>query len=87
MLQVKGKRQFFLPAGFAHGFAALEDNTVFAYKCSDFYNKASEGSIRFDDPDLHIDWQVSDPIISEKDLLGADFATFDSPFDYNLYQK
>lgn len=79
--------QFFLPAGFAHGFAALEDNTVFAYKCSDFYNKASEGSIRFDDPDLHIDWQVSDPIISEKDLLGADFATFDSPFDYNLYQK
>lgn len=79
--------QFFIPAGFAHGFAALEDNTVFAYKCSNFYHKASEGSIKYNDPLLHIDWQVEQPLISEKDTTGADFRNFISPFDYNNYKK
>ena len=68
------------PNGFAHGFAALEDDTVFAYKCSNFYNKASEGCILFNDKDLNIDWQVENPITSEKDMCGEAFATFVSPF-------
>ena len=80
LLTADNFRQFYLPAGFAHGFAALEDNTVFAYKCSNFYNKASEGCILFNDKDLNIDWRVENPITSEKDLLGERFATFDSPF-------
>lgn len=79
--------QFFIPAGFAHGFSALEDNTLFAYKCSNFYNKSSEGSIRFDDPTLNIDWKIENPLTSEKDLQGEFFKDFDSPFDYNIYKK
>ena len=77
--------QFYIPAGFAHGFAALEDNTLFAYKCSNFYNNASEGSIRFDDPDLHTDWQVENPLTSPKDLNGEVFRDFVSPFDYETF--
>lgn len=73
-------KQFYIPVGFAHGFTALEDNTVFAYKCSDFYNKESEGSIIFNDPLLNIDWKTSNPIVSDKDLLASNFADFVSPF-------
>lgn len=82
LLTADNFRQFYIPAGFAHGFSALEDDTLFAYKCSNFYNKASEGSIRFDDPDLNIDWQVENPLTSEKDLHGAFLKDFDSPFVY-----
>jgi len=56
-----------IPAGFAHGFVTLEDDTVFTYKCTNFYNKPSEGSIRWNDPELNIDWGIADPILSEKD--------------------
>lgn len=55
-----------VPEGFAHGFAALEES-IFHYKCTNVYNKAHEAGILYNDPDLKIDWQVSDPIISEKD--------------------
>jgi len=82
LLTADNFRQFYLPVGFAHGFAALEDNTVFAYKCSNFYNKASEGCILFNDKDLNINWQVDNPITSEKDLRGESFSSFLSPFDY-----
>lgn len=82
LLTADNFRQFYIPAGFAHGFAALEDDTVFFYKCSNFYNKASEGSIRFDDPDLHIDWQVENPLTSDKDRTGPFLKDFDSPFVY-----
>jgi len=61
-------RMLWIPAGFAHGFATLEDNTVFNYKCTQFYSKDSESGIRFDDPDLNIDWKISNPILSDKDL-------------------
>jgi len=83
LLTADNFRQFYIPAGFAHGFAALEDNTLFFYKCSNFYNKASEGSIRFDDPDLNIDWQVKNPLTSEKDLMGPYLKDFDSPFVFS----
>lgn len=72
--------QFFIPKGFAHGFAALEDDTIFAYKCSNFYHKDSEGTIRYDDPDLQIDWQTENPIVNEKDLLSENFITFKTMF-------
>ena len=59
---------FYIPTGFAHGFAVIED-AIFAYKCSNYYNKESEGGILWSDPALGIDWGVADPIISEKDQL------------------
>ena len=51
-------RQFFIPRGFAHGFAVLTDEVIFQYKCDNFYAPASEGAIAWDDPDLGIDWRV-----------------------------
>ena len=50
---------FYVPEGFAHGFVALEDNTLFLYKCSDYYTPAAEGGLRWDDPALGIDWQLA----------------------------
>lgn len=58
----------YIPVGFAHGFSVLEDS-IFVYKCSDYYSKLSEGGILWNDPALGIDWQVDQPIISEKDKL------------------
>jgi dTDP-4-dehydrorhamnose 3,5-epimerase len=60
------QNMFYVPPGFAHGFVALED-TIFCYKCTNIYDKASEGGIVWNDPELNIDWQVSAPIVSEKD--------------------
>jgi len=60
--------QVFIPAGFAHGFSVLSQRAIFLYKCSALYNKDSERSIRYDDPDLNIDWKITDPVISPKDL-------------------
>ena len=62
--------QFFVPRGFAHGFITLSERAVFAYKCDNFYDKASEGGIIYNDPDLGIDWGISEQelIVSEKDL-------------------
>ncbi|GAB4202233.1 MAG: dTDP-4-dehydrorhamnose 3,5-epimerase [Bacteroidia bacterium] len=70
----------YIPVGFAHGFSTLADNTIFAYKCSAFYNKASEDTILWNDPDLNIQWNVKNPIISEKDKCGKRFKDFVSPF-------
>ena len=80
LLTADNFRQFYLPTGFAHGFAALEDDTVFAYKCSNFYNKASEGSIRWNDPDLNINWNIENPVLSEKDKVSPLFNGFRTPF-------
>jgi dTDP-4-dehydrorhamnose 3,5-epimerase len=71
---------YWVPPGFAHGFVTLEDNTVFFYKCTNMYNKASEGSILWNDPDLGVDWGVVDPILSEKDKHAPLFKDFVSPF-------
>jgi len=67
LLSSDNKLMFWIPEGFAHGFIALEDDTVFQYKCTNVYHKASEGIIRWNDPDLNIDWGVANPILSEKD--------------------
>ena len=67
------KTMLFIPPGFAHGFVALEDDTIFAYKCTRGYDRASERTILWNDPDLGIDWGITDPIVSEKDALGIPF--------------
>ena len=74
-LSAENKRMFFIPRGFAHGFLVLEDDTVFQYKCDNYYAPASEGSFRWDDPEVGIDWGV-DPatvILSEKDSKAPSF--------------
>lgn len=70
----------FVPVGFAHGYASLEDDTLFHYKCSNFYHPESEGAILFNDPELGIDWEVSNPIVSEKDQNASLFNEFNSLF-------
>lgn len=70
-LSEENKLQFFVPRGFAHGFVVLEDQTIFSYKCDNFYNKASEGGIIYNDPTLNIDWILDQEhlIVSDKDVL------------------
>jgi dTDP-4-dehydrorhamnose 3,5-epimerase len=74
------KWMYWVPPGFAHGFVTLEDNTTFFYKCTNMYNKESEGSILWNDPDLNINWQTDQPILSEKDKTSPLFKDFISPF-------
>ena len=68
-LTAENGRQFFIPRGFAHGFVVLEDNTLFSYKCDNFYCKESERGLKFDDPALGIKWPWPgrDYLLSEKD--------------------
>ena len=80
LLNDSNHKQFYIPPGFAHGFVALEENTRFAYKCTNFYNQKSEGAILWNDPDLGIDWEVLNPLVSEKDAKSITFAKFDTPF-------
>ncbi|NVN95934.1 MAG: dTDP-4-dehydrorhamnose 3,5-epimerase [Bacteroidetes bacterium] len=74
------KTMLWIPPGFAHGFATLEDDTIFSYKCTNIYNKASEGSILWNDPDLNIEWNIENPILSDKDKVSPLFADFVSEF-------
>lgn len=74
------KWMYWIPPGFAHGFVTLEDNTVFFYKCTNVYNKESEGSILWNDADLNIDWKVTNPTLSGKDQVSPLFKDFVSPF-------
>lgn len=80
VLSEENKTQLYVPEGFGHGFVTLEDETLFSYKCTNFYNKESEGGIFWNDKDLNIDWQIENPIISEKDQMAQSFADFESPF-------
>ena len=80
ILTGQNKCLYWIPAGFAHGFATLEDDTIFFYKCTNLYNKESEGSIAWNDSTLNIDWQIADPLISGKDKLSPSFRDFVSPF-------
>ena len=72
--------QFWIPAGFAHGFSVLSDEVIFSYKCTNYYSKASERAILFNDPDLKIDWKVKHPIVSEKDLKAKFFKEIENDF-------
>jgi dTDP-4-dehydrorhamnose 3,5-epimerase len=66
-LSAENKRQFYIPPGFAHGFCVTSETALFAYKCTEFYSAKAEASIRWNDPDLDIDWPVDEPLLSEKD--------------------
>ena len=80
LLSSEKRNQFWIPEGFAHGFIALEDNTIFSYKCTNYYNPQSEVTILWNDRNLNIDWQIDNPIISPKDKEGVLFKDFDTPF-------
>ena len=80
-LNSEEKQMLWIPPGMAHGFASLEDKTVFAYKCTQYYRPAAEGCVLWSDHDLNINWGIENPTISEKDKLGEVFKDFESPFD------
>ncbi len=80
-LSEKNHTQIFIPAGFAHGFAVLSDEAIFQYKCSEFYSKEHERAIRFDDPDLNINWRIENPIVSDKDRNGKFFKDIEKDFN------
>ncbi len=67
LLSAEKQNMLYVPEGFAHGFATVED-AIFTYKCTNFYDKASEAGIIFNDPDLNINWGIENPLVSEKDL-------------------
>ena len=72
--------QLFIPKGMAHGFLTLEDNTIFTYKCSEFYCKDAEDSIIWNDNSIGIKWPGSKPLLSKKDQNAKKFSSFVSPF-------
>lgn len=72
-LSDKNKTQLWIPSGFAHGFSVLSDNTIFYYKCTNFYNKEHERSIIYNDETLNIKWKVENPLVSKKDLDARNF--------------
>lgn len=75
-------RQLFIPRGFAHGFCVLSEEAVFQYKCDNYYAPQSEGAVRWDDPDLDIDWKIplEDVILSDKDRNHPCFKDLDDMF-------
>ena len=80
LLSAENKKQFWIPEGFAHGFSTLEDNTIFQYKCTNYYHPSSENSVLWCDNQLNIDWLVKDAIISAKDQSGVKWEDFITPF-------
>ena len=90
-LSEENHRQFFVPRGFAHGFAVLSKTAVFQYKCDNFYTPEADSGISLQDESLGIDWRIpiSHAILSEKDTKHLCLKDFDSPFDYrvNLYPE
>ncbi|MEL6838745.1 MAG: dTDP-4-dehydrorhamnose 3,5-epimerase [Pseudomonadota bacterium] len=80
--------QLLIPAGFLHGFVTRAQDCVVAYKCSATYAPETEGSVRFDDPDLAIDWGIdtAEAVLSDKDAAAPSFAALQSPFTYEPYK-
>src|ERR1019366_54632 len=70
VLSGENKRQFYIPGGFAHGFVVLSETAFFQYKCTEFYSPKDEMAIRWDDPDLGIEWPLKEPLLSERDSRG-----------------
>ena len=81
-LSAENGHQLLIPAGFLHGFVTLEPDTEAIYKCSDFYDPDCDRAVRFDDPDIGIDWGIipSDAILSDKDIAAPLLKDFDNPF-------
>jgi len=79
-LNEKNKWMMYIPPGFAHGFVTLEDNTVFSYKCTNFYDKNSEDCLLWNDSDIGINWPIESPLLSEKDEQGKKIINFVTRF-------
>lgn len=79
-LSEQNKRMLWIPPGFAHGFVSLSEDTIFIYKCTNLYNRESENSILWNDPELNIDWGIKNPLVSDKDKSAPLFSKLVSPF-------
>lgn len=79
-LSAENHLQLYIPEGFAHGFLTLEDQTLFSYKCSNYYHQPAEGSILWSDPTLRINWKTDTPMVSQKDRNAPLFQSFKTPF-------
>jgi dTDP-4-dehydrorhamnose 3,5-epimerase len=82
-LSAENKRMLYLPRGCGHGFLTLTDSVQFCYKVDALYSKELDRSIRFDDPDLNVDWGIADPVLSEKDKNAALYKDSDCNFFYH----
>jgi dTDP-4-dehydrorhamnose 3,5-epimerase len=78
--------QLWIPPGFAHGFSVLSETAIFHYKCSALYDKPSERTLRYNDPDLKIDWRIAQPIVSEKDKTSKMLKEIEKDFLYEQLQ-
>lgn len=83
VISEENKLMYWVPEGMAHGFLTLEDDTIFFYKCTSLYNKEAEGSIRWNDPELKIEWGTNKPILSDKDKITPFLKDFQSQFGYD----
>jgi len=81
-LSAENKRMLLIPKGFAHGFLTLTDNVEFVYKVDNFYSKECDRSIRFDDPQIGVDWGIAHPFLSNKDLDAPSLSQSDCNFLY-----
>lgn len=77
VLSADNARQLWIPEGFAHGFCVLSEAALFAYKCTDFYNRDTELSVLWNDPEIGIDWPLNDPLVSDKDTAAAPLSAID----------
>ena len=83
-LSAENKRQFLIPRGFAHAFLTLTDDVEFQYKADNYYAPASDRGIRWNDPEIGIEWRITDPILSEKDQKAPSLADSDVDFTYEM---
>ena len=84
-LSADNGHQLYVPIGFAHGFMTLETDSEIVYKCSDYYAPRTEGALRWDDPDIGIEWPLKgNPILSDKDALASMLEGFESPFIFGV---
>lgn len=81
-LSAENKKQLFIPRGFGHGFLTLTNDVEFVYKADNYYNHENDRSIRFDDPDIGIDWGINNPILSDKDKIAPFLKHSDCSFLY-----
>lgn len=81
-LSADNKRMLFIPRGFGHGFVTLTDDVEFLYKADNYYDHESDRSVRFDDPDIGVDWGITDPILSDKDKNAPLLKDSDCSFVY-----
>ena len=82
VLSAENKKQLFIPRGFAHGFVALTDNVEIIYKCDNLYNKGSDRSIKYNDDSIGVKWNITNPLLSEKDKSAPLLSESDCNFVY-----